>query len=152
MVSLCNANRDESTHVDPNRARDDANALLQAGKLRVGTDESAFNMILCQRSIAHLKVVFEQYQQLSGKSLEKSIKSEFSGDIETGLLAIVRCVTNRAEFFAKCLHNSMAGMGTNDQQLIRLVATRCEVDMQDIKAAFEKKYGKTLKSFIKVQN
>jgi annexin A7/11 len=43
----------------------------------------------------------------------------------------------------------MAGFGTYDRDLIRLVVTRCEVDMADIKEEFNKKYGKTLKSFIK---
>jgi annexin A7/11 len=44
----------------------------------------------------------------------------------------------------------MAGLGTNDRQLIRILATRCEIDMVEIKLAFERIYGKTLKSFIKV--
>lgn len=44
----------------------------------------------------------------------------------------------------------MAGMGTNDNQLIRLIVTRCEIDLNDIKSAFEQKYGKSLRSWIKV--
>ena len=45
----------------------------------------------------------------------------------------------------------MAGAGTNDRQLIRLIVTRCEVDMEDIKREFNAKYGKSLESFIKVK-
>lgn len=57
---------------------------------------------------------------------------------------------SRAEFFAERLHKSMAGMGTTDHQLIRIIVTRCEVDMEDIKEAFEAKYGKSLQSWIEV--
>jgi annexin A7/11 len=52
--------------------------------------------------------------------LEKDIKKEFSGDIEDALLAIIRVACNRAEFFARRLHKSMAGLGTNDRSLIRV--------------------------------
>lgn len=107
---------------------------------------------------------------MTGHSLEKAIKKEFSGDIMEGLIAIYRCVTNKADYFASRLHKSMAGIGTNDKQLIRVIITRCEVsrkfwksegsqeliwycfqiDMVDIKTAFERLYGKSLKSWIKV--
>ena len=67
-------------------------------------------------------------------------------------MAILHCTLNRAEFFASRIHKSMAGIGTNDVQLIRLVVTRCEIDLHDIKMAFERMYGKTLRSWIKVTN
>ena len=44
----------------------------------------------------------------------------------------------------------MAGFGTNDSQFIRIIVTRCEIDLQDIKEVFEQKYGKSLRSWIKV--
>ena len=53
-----------------------------------GTDESTFNSILCTRSYPQLRCVLSQYQRLSGHPLEQAIRSEFSGDIQNGLLAI----------------------------------------------------------------
>jgi len=148
LVSLCTGNRDEGCAVDHAAAAQDAQALLKAGELRFGTDESTFNAILCSRSYPQLQQIFNEYQRVTGHEIEKAIKSEFSGDIESGLLAIVKSVRNKAAFFAERLHDSMAGLGTKDKALIRIMVTRCEVDMVDIKNAFQAKYGKTLESFI----
>ena len=41
-------------------------------------------------------------------------------------------------------------MGTNDETLIRIVVSRCEVDMQNIKAEFQKAFNQSLGKFIAV--
>ncbi|EZA62530.1 Annexin-B11 [Ooceraea biroi] len=148
MVSLCCANRDETFNVDNAAAMEDARQLLQAGELRFGTDESTFNAILVQRNMAQLRQIFQEYHNITGHDIENAIENEFSGDIKKGLLAIVKCVKNRAAFFAEQLYKSMKGLGTDDSRLIRLVVTRCEIDMGEIKNGFMHQYGKSLEDFI----
>ncbi|XP_018376221.1 PREDICTED: annexin B9-like isoform X1 [Trachymyrmex cornetzi] len=148
MVSLCCANRDESFNVDQSAAMEDAKKLLQAGELRFGTDESTFNAILVQRNMAQLRQIFQEYHNITGHDIEDAIENEFSGDIKKGLLAIVKCVKNRAGFFAEQLCKSMKGIGTDDNRLIRLVVTRCEVDMGEIKNDFGHRYKESLEDFI----
>jgi hypothetical protein len=62
--------------------------LYQAGEKQLGTDESKFNQILCSQSYEQLRCVFEEYKKIAKKSIEQSIKSEMSGDLENGMLAI----------------------------------------------------------------
>ncbi|KAI7749202.1 hypothetical protein M8C21_028257 [Ambrosia artemisiifolia] len=73
-----------------------------------------------------------------------AVKKETSGLFKTALLTILQCAENPAKYFAKVLHKSMAGLGTNDTTLIRVIVTRTEIDMQYIKAEYHKKYKKTL--------
>lgn len=150
MVSLCNACRDESMVTNPQQAAADAQALLRAGELRLGTDESTFNMVLCQRNYAQLHLVFQEYQRITGHDIEQAIKNEFSGDCEDGFLAVIRSIKSQPAFFAKRLNKSMKGLGTNDRQLIRLVVARCEVDMVEVKREYQSMFGESLAAAIKV--
>ncbi|MBN3284240.1 ANX11 protein, partial [Polyodon spathula] len=144
LVSLCQGNRDESQNVDITLAKQDAQALYAAGENKVGTDESKFNAILCTRSKAHLRAVFHEYQQMCGRDIEKSICREMSGNLERGMVAIVKCVKNTPAFFAERLYKSMKGLGTDDKTLIRIMVSRSEVDMLDIRQEYRRMYGKSL--------
>jgi hypothetical protein len=148
LVSMSTGNRMENTGVDINKAKQDAQELYQAGERKIGTDESKFNSILCSQSYEQLRAVFQEYKALSKKGLDQVIKSEMSGDLENALLAIYTAVENKHRFFADRLYRSMKGAGTKDRTLVRVIVTRCEVDMVQIKQEFQKAYGQTLESFI----
>uniref|UniRef100_A0A669EJV5 Annexin n=1 Tax=Oreochromis niloticus TaxID=8128 RepID=A0A669EJV5_ORENI len=119
-------------------------ALYAAGENKLGTDESKFNAILCARSKSHLRAVFLEYQQMCGRDIEKSISREMSGDLESGMLAVVKCIKNTPAYFAERLYKAMKGAGTKDKTLIRIMVSRSEVDMLDIRQEYVKNYGKSL--------
>lgn len=66
------------------------------------------------------------------------------------ILFLVRCIKDKPTMFAKVLYKSMKGLGTDDESLLRVVVSRCEVDMVQIKEAFERDYKQTLGQFIRV--
>ncbi|XP_027880890.1 annexin A4 isoform X2 [Xiphophorus couchianus] len=149
LVSLLTSGRDESDKVDDAQAVQDAKDIYEAGEARWGTDEVKFLTVLCVRNRNHLLKVFQEYQKISGKDIEKSIQSEMSGSLEDVFLAIVKCIKSKPAFFAERLYKSMKGLGTTDSVLIRIMVSRAEIDMLDIKSQFQKIYGKSLHSFIK---
>ena len=48
----------------------------------------SFDTIFATRSYTHLCAVFEEYEKISGKNVEETIKSRLSGDVEKAYLAI----------------------------------------------------------------
>ncbi|XP_067849197.1 annexin A5-like [Heptranchias perlo] len=149
LVILLQANRDERMAYDEAAVKKDAQELFQAGELKCGTDESMFLTIIGTRSAHHLRQVFDEYMKISGYQIEESISSETSGNLRSALLAVVKCVRGVPEYFAETLHNAMQGAGTDDDTLIRVMISRSEVDLLDIREKFNANYGKSLFSMIK---
>ncbi|XP_077202154.1 annexin A7 [Paroedura picta] len=148
LVSMCQGNRDENPTVDFQQAQQDAQRLYQAGEGQLGTDESCFNMILATRSFPQLKATLDAYAQMGNRDLLSSIGREFSGNVERGLKAIVQCTLNRPAFFAERLYHAMKGAGTDDSALVRIIVTRSEIDLVQIKQLFAHMYQKTLGTMI----
>nr|XP_002738031.2 PREDICTED: annexin A11-like isoform X1 [Saccoglossus kowalevskii] len=148
MISMSVGGRDENPNVDLAKAQADARALYDAGEKKWGTDESRFNVILCSRSFPQLRATFDEYGKIAKRDIEKSIKSEMSGDLERGMLTIVKVVRNKALYFAEQLYKSMKGLGTDDPTLIRVMVSRCEKDMVQIKNEFKRTYQQGLGKYI----
>jgi annexin A7/11 len=221
LESLSSGERDECPHLDienlkaedrkamVEQAKIDAQALYDGGVKRWGTDESIFCQIMCQRSHVQLRLIFEEYIEVSRPSkmadvinkdlvvhenrksqtksqrvkdvirtvcrlksvsekyssgyekytIEAAIEEEFSGDMKNALLAIVESVQKKPKFFAKQLYRIIKGMKstiktrfrTSIRDVIRIVVTRCEIDMDDIKKEYATTYG-SLADAIKVGN
>jgi hypothetical protein len=148
LVSSVNASRDEGDDVDEDKAAEDAQNIYDAGEGQFGTDESAFNVVLCLRNYAQLRATFEKYNEIADKDIEDAIKSEVSGTLEDGYLAIVKCAKDMSKFFAERVYKSMKGAGTDDETLQRIIVSRSEIDLGDIRVDFLKTYEQSLEEFI----
>ena len=51
---------------------------------------------------------------------------------------------NPAAYFARRLRDAVEGIGTNDSRLVRIIVSRCEVDMPLIKQEYRRLYGRDL--------
>ncbi|KAG4400973.1 hypothetical protein AAZX31_07G162700 [Glycine max] len=149
LLAYVSIPRYEGLELDHIIVQEDAKQLYKSGEKRIGTDEKMFIKIFSEKSGAHLAAVNSTYIASYGHSLEKAIKKETSGNFESALLTILRCATDPAMYFAKILRKSMKGVGTDDSRLIRVIVTRTEIDMQFIKIAYYKKYGKPLTHAVK---
>ncbi|XP_054832233.1 annexin A6 isoform X2 [Eublepharis macularius] len=148
LIVLLQGNREEDDVVSEELVEQDAKDLLDAGELQWGTDEAQFIYILGNRSKQHLRLVFDEYLKTAGKPIESSIRGELSGDFEKLMLAVVKNIRSTSEYFADRLFKAMKGLGTRDNTLIRIMVSRSEIDMLDIREIFRTKYEKSLHHMI----
>ncbi|XP_025765135.1 annexin A3b isoform X1 [Oreochromis niloticus] len=146
LLILAEGKRDETTNVDAAKAKADAKALYEAGEKKWGTDEGKFIDILCHRSVPQLRQTLIEYKNISKKTLQESIKSEMSGNLEKLLVAVVKCVQNVPAYLAERLFKSMKGAGTTESTLTRIFVSRSEIDLIDIKVEYKKLFGCSLYS------
>ncbi|KAL5285298.1 ANXA3 family protein [Megaselia abdita] len=150
LTMIVTGTRDPIGTTDPEKAKSDADALYAAGEAKLGTDEEVFNKIFAHSSFAQLRLVFDEYKELSGMTIEQAIKHEMEGTLHDAMLCIVECVQSPAAFFANQLHKAMDGAGTDDERLIRIIVSRSEIDLATIKDEFERIYNRTLYSALRV--
>jgi annexin A7/11 len=149
LVSLIQCNRSEERNADKSEALKDAKNLFEAGEGQWGTDESEFNKIFALRSPHELIEINKQYINLSGKGLLDVVENEFSGDVKRLQKAILFALIDPSAFFATRLMKACKGAGTDDETLIRILVSRDEIDLNEIKKDFQKLFGVSLLDTIK---
>jgi len=149
LLALANSERESSAKpVNKDKVEEDSQALYKAGEGKIGTNESVFIDIFATKSWKHLRQVSEHYGKNHKNSLETAIKKEFSGDLERALLWTLESVVNRHAFFAHRLNKSMKGLGTKDDDLVRVMVTRRYNDLWEIAEEYHTIFRKTLKEDI----
>lgn len=135
--------------VDMQKAKSDANRLFKAGEDRWGTDEETFNLIFSTRDYYTLREIWNEYVKIAQRDILNSIDRETSGDYKRALRGIVMNIRCRPMYFAERLRDAMKGLGTDDKTLIRIIVSRAEIDMVQIKKCFLELTKQTLWRWIK---
>jgi annexin A7/11 len=115
-------------------AQDDAKALQKAMK-GLGTDNKAVMGVLCRRTAMERHAIAIAFKTMYGKDLVAELKSELSGDFEEMCVALLRLP---AEYDAMELRHAMEGVGTDEADLIEIMCTRTNQEIQDIKVMYRK--------------
>ncbi|VDK31875.1 unnamed protein product [Taenia asiatica] len=158
IIALLQGVREQG--VDRSAAEADADALYTAGEnyfispRKLGTDEEVFTRIFARRSYRTIRLLDEFYCQKTGHGILEAIEKELSGDYKDAVATVVKTAFKKEECVADMIRDSMKGLGTRDDDLIRLILAYAEAsfnmhdNMAEIKAIFENKNGKTLENCI----
>ena len=149
LISLLQGNRSTNTKVNQNQMAAVAQEIYQAGEAKLGTDESTFNKYFCSLSPYELAAMSQQYHKLTGHTILQAIDKEFHGDSKKALRTIIYATLSPSEYFATRINDAIKGWGTKDHLLIRILITRDEVDMPQIKQYYKQLYGKDMVESIK---
>ncbi|RKP10960.1 hypothetical protein THASP1DRAFT_27269 [Thamnocephalis sphaerospora] len=123
----------------------DADALQRCFHGDIRTDEVTLIHILTGRSDEHLRNVFNVYMQRYQARIEDMVRRHTSGDLQRGLVALVKCVQDAPLYVAEILESAMAGLGTNERRLSRVTIRNRGPFMEHVKLSYLHRYGKTLR-------
>ncbi|MBN3297837.1 ANXA1 protein, partial [Amia calva] len=126
-------------------ASSDAAVLEKAIKTK-GVDETTIIDVLVKRSNAQRQQIKAAYQQATGKPLDAALKSALSGELENVVLALLK---TPAQYDAELLYNSMHGLGTDEDTLIEIMASRTNNELREIKKVYKEQHKKELEDHIK---
>ena len=149
LVSLLQCSRGTNPNPNPAQCAQIANEIYKAGEGKLGTDESVFNKYFCNLSSAELACVSKEYHKLTGHTILQAVDKEFSGDSKKALKTIIYATLSPSEYFATRVHEAIKGWGTNDHLLIRILVSRDEIDMPQIKQFYRQLYGKDMVTDVK---
>lgn len=118
-----------------------ADELYKGGAARWGTDEKAFIDVLTKYNLAEIREIGAAYEKKRSTSLEAAIKSEFSGDLETALIALIN---DPIDFYCRRLKEAAKGMGTDEGTINRILGGNDKPTVHAIAARYFQKYNTKL--------
>ncbi|CAK9154074.1 unnamed protein product [Ilex paraguariensis] len=143
LVALLSSYRYEGPRVNEEIAKTEAktlcNAIKNAGK-KPAIEEEEVLRILTTRSKLHIKAVYKHYKEISGKYLDQDL------DAELGLKETVQCLCLPQTYFSKVLDDALKTSvdEITKETVTRVIVTRADADMKQIKEEYHQKYGATL--------
>ncbi|MQM22878.1 hypothetical protein Taro_055937 [Colocasia esculenta] len=144
LVPLVSAYRYEGDEVNMTLAKSEAKILHENISKKHYENEELIR-ILTTRSRAQLAATFNQYNNGFGVPIDEDLKkSDPEGEYALALRAIICCLTSPDKYFEEVLRLAINKMGTDEEAVTRVIATRAEVDMQKIKEAYYKRNSVTL--------
>ena len=149
LIALLQCSRSTNTNPNPAQCAQIAQEIYTAGEKKFGTDESVFNKYFCTLSPYELASVSREYHKLTGHTILQAIDKEFSGDSKKTLRTIVYASLSPSEYFATRVNDAIKGIGTKDHLLIRVLVSRSEIDMPQIRQYYKQLYGKDMIADIK---
>ena len=123
----------------------DADTLRKAMK-GIGCDEKAIIAVCTGRTNAQRLEIVKAYKASYGRDLLSDLKSELHGKFEDAMIALF---TEPIEYDADELRKAMKGIGTNEDTLIEIIASRPPGILKQIINKFNEKYKRDLEKDVK---
>nr|XP_054773690.1 annexin-B12-like [Lytechinus pictus] len=109
--------------------------ILRKAMKGMGCDETAVISVVTTCNAAQRRQISLDFKTMYGKDLEKNLKGELKGKLETIVLNLFYLP---AEFDAHMLRKAMKGLGTDEATLVEVLCTRTNDEIQAIKVAYKK--------------
>lgn len=121
-------------------------AVLQSAIESKGVDEDVIISVLVKRNNEQRQKIKAVYEAKNGERLDQALKKALRSDLEDVTLALLM---PPPQFDAYLLRKATKGLGTDEDVLVEVLATRTNEQIREIKMAFKQEYGEELEEVIK---
>ncbi|KAK8508666.1 hypothetical protein V6N12_032662 [Hibiscus sabdariffa] len=138
LIRLVSAIRYEGEEINKTLAKSEAKVLHEAIKDKKLNNDEVIR-ILTTRSKLQLQLIFNVYREEQGTSITKNLPNKSKDEFLATLRITVRCLKDPKKYFEKVLRDSMQRLGTDEDALTRVIVTRAEKDLKEIKELYYKR-------------
>ncbi|MED6141304.1 hypothetical protein PIB30_102062 [Stylosanthes scabra] len=139
LVGLVSSYRYGGNEINGKLAQCEADILHEAIKDKNSSKDEEVIRILTTRSKIQLIATFNRYKDDHGIAITKKLSDEGSDDFHKAMDIAIRCIQDHKKYYEKVLRNAMKGAGTNEEALTRVIVTRAEKDLNEIKEIYYKR-------------
>ncbi|KAL9233575.1 hypothetical protein vseg_008555 [Gypsophila vaccaria] len=135
LVGVVGTYKYHGDEVDEVAAFTDANILHDEIQDGASVHEEIIR-IISTRSKKQLLATFNHFKEIHGTSLSKALRVPSENEFFATVRVAIRAIKNPLKYFAKILRNAVKGLGTDDDVLRRVIVTRAEIDLKEIKELY----------------
>ena len=139
LITLLNTERNVNPNPDKAQCERDAEILYSTQESNWSNDD-IFNNIFALKSPEELVLIGRYYYKKTGVTLIDAIEKKMNGKVKAFFRELLYNVILPAELFAEKIYEAIKGIGTNTTILNRVLATRNEIDMTEIRELYKWKY------------
>ena len=133
LITILASNRPSGLTIKPNDAYNIAKDIIKNGIKQYGKNVNLFKQVFVDRSREDLIMISRAFYDLYKKNLYEVINNELSGKNKKLIKDILYGLITPAQWFAKKAYKAMKGPGTDEKTLNRVIVSRAEIDMEDIR-------------------
>ena len=148
LKALLENKRGTNTNPDLKECEECAKKLIESGTNKK-TKVQIYTEILTKKSKEEVAMIGKIYHKITQSNILADVQKFFSGDTKNAFVGIIYAILSQSEYFAKLVNNSVKGLGTRDTALIRIMITRDEIDMPQIKQFYRALFKKDMVEDIK---
>lgn len=150
LIRLVTGKRSTHRKVDVPQRNKDLEYLRNNTAERLQSADDDVIRIFGNSSLPQLSSIFLNFDKAGGCTLQEFIRnSGMEARSKEAFGVMVKSVYNRTGFYADQLHMAIKDISSgNDDKLMRIVISRSEIDLENIKDFFQSAYSHTLTDFV----
>ncbi|KAL2925592.1 Annexin-like protein RJ4 [Bienertia sinuspersici] len=143
LVGIVSTYKYHGDEIDQTIAYSDANTLHDEIQDKGSIHEEIIR-IISTRSKQQLLATFNHFKDIHGTSISKALRGSSENEFFQTIRVAIKCTIYPQKYFAKMLRNAIIGLGTDEDVLTRVIVTRAEIDLKEIKDLYSERNNVSL--------